>query len=109
MPRTYVLTALLVAAVLTGSPAPAEADVRSCGMISSNAAPVHVKAMHGARCADARRVLTEYLESDAPCTGSACAREIGGWKCAGAKWFSFPRLASCSRGPSRVAAYSTAD
>jgi hypothetical protein len=50
-----------------------------------------------------------YINSTAPCEGSARVREDLGWTCAAAGAYAFPRLASCTRGRARIAAYSTAD
>lgn len=88
----------------------AEAASRSCGVIRSHGAQVHVRIQRGAvPCRRARRVLRAYLNSDRPCAGSSCVRIHRGFTCQAAPVFAFPRLASCWRGRQRIAAYSTAD
>lgn len=62
----------------------------------------------GAACTTARRVLRTYLTSTAPCSGSACVQSHLGWLCASATVDARPRLASCSRERTVIAAYSTA-
>lgn len=103
--------AAITAFAVLGAPAGARPDGRSCGLFSTrDGARVHAKVLRGtARCATAKRVLRLYLDSNAPCSGSACVRRHEGWKCASAAAYAFPRLASCTRGSARVAAYSLAD
>ncbi len=84
---------------------------RGCGYASlADGARVHVKVLRGATsCRSARRVLRRYLDSIGPCQGSSCVRPHGRWTCHLAPIAAFPRLASCTSGRARVAAYSTAD
>jgi hypothetical protein len=49
------------------------------------------------------------LPATAPCAGSSCVRTRAGRTCQTAPPAALPRLASCSRGKRRIAAYSTAD
>jgi hypothetical protein len=57
----------------------------------------------------AKRVLHRYMNSTAACEGSACVRRHYGWTCASAKSYAWPRLASCTRGRSRIEARAIAD
>jgi hypothetical protein len=111
VPRGVLVAVAVGVALAFGAlkaPAPAEA-ARGCGLITSDGAPVHVKAIRRASCRTARRVLGAYLNSHAPCSGSACTRRHFGWTCQAAPAYAFPRLASCRRGRGRLAAYSAAD
>jgi hypothetical protein len=103
-------TALLTLAVIVPS-ASARPASRSCGLFHTrDGALVHAKVLRGpASCATTARVLRWYLDSHAPCSGSACVRGHHGWTCASAAAYAFPRLASCTHRTSWVAAYSTAD
>jgi hypothetical protein len=108
--RTILLAAAfaLLAATLA-LPMPADA-AGGCGNFRSDGAAVHAKVIRGrATCTTARRVLRRYLSSTAPCSGSACVRYDAGWVCATATTTAFPRLASCRRGATVIAAYSSAD
>jgi hypothetical protein len=103
-----VLATLLVLGVLAWGAAPAGA-ARSCGTLAlPDGARVHVKVIRRSTCATARTVLRRYLTSTAPCSGSACRRRQGGWTCASAAAFAWPRLASCARDGARAATYSLA-
>src|SRR3954453_10881921 len=84
---------------------------RSCGLfIDRDGARIGVMVLRGSTpCSTAKRTLRWYFNSHAPCEGSACVRERGGWTCATAAAYALPRLASCTRGKARIAAYSTAD
>jgi hypothetical protein len=83
---------------------------KACGRFKSDSAALHAKVIRGGvDCAIARRVLRRYLSSTGPCWGSACVRYDRGWTCASAGATAFPRLASCSKRRTVVAAYSTAD
>src|SRR6476469_3213454 len=88
---------------------PAEAHV--CGSFrDADAGPVGVVIERGRpSCATAKKVLRTYLRSHAPCTGSACVRKHFGWACSSAKAPDWPRLASCEKGKSRIAAEGAAD
>src|SRR5690348_911940 len=108
---TLVVAAIAVAA-LSASPAGAHpAGRRSCGLFSDrDGARIGVMVLRGSTpCSTAKRTLRWYFNSPAPCDGSACVRVHGGWTCATAAAYAFPRLASCTRGKARIAAYSTAD
>jgi hypothetical protein len=96
-------------AVFAAADAPAK--VRACGSFRGpRGDPVGVVINRGAtRCAIARRVIRAYFRSKRPCEGSACVREHFGWTCASAKVPGWPRLASCSKGRSRIAAYAPTD
>jgi hypothetical protein len=97
----------IATAVLTTSAADA---AKACGTFPSDGAAVHAKVIRGSvDCPTARRILRRYLSSTAPCSGSACVRSERGWTCASASTTAFPRLASCSKRRTVVAAYSTAD
>src|SRR4051812_44064882 len=114
MTRRLALTlAVAVAAVpASGGPAAAHpAADRSCGLFTDrDGARIGVMVLRGSTpCSTAKRVLRWYFNSHAPCEGSACVREHGGWTCATAAAYASPRLASCTRGRARIAAYSTAD
>ena len=91
--------------------ADAPAKVRACGSFRGPSGdPVGVVINRGAtRCATARRVIRTYFRSEKPCEGSACVREHFGWTCASATAHDWPRLASCQKGRSRIAAYAPAD
>lgn len=102
---TVIATVLITAAA--AAPAPA---ARSCGAFAVDGARLHTKVIKGPTgCETAKRILRRYLTSDAPCSGSGCARRINGWRCSTAPAYAFPRLASCTRNRSTIAAYSTAD
>ena len=104
-----LLLAGLMLAITLAAPHPAGAAT-GCGTFKADGAPVHAKVIRGATtCATARAVLRRYLISNAPCSGSACVRFARGWACATAAYGAFPRLASCSRSRTVIAAYSTAD
>src|SRR3954447_13307098 len=108
------LALALDAAVALAGAAPAAgrpAAGRPCGLFTDrDGARIGVTVLRGSTpCSTAKRVLRQYLNSHAPCEGSACVREHGGWTCATAAAYASPRLASCTRGRARVAAYSTAD
>ena len=112
-PSARFMLALLTATVLSlggAGNATARASSRDCGSIRSAGAPVHVRVLRGSTsCPRARLVLGEYLRSGRRCEGSSCLRVHRGYTCQTAPTFAFPRLASCVRGRSRIAAYSTAD
>lgn len=103
---TLAATILITAAA--AAPAPA---ARSCGTFTDHdGARLHAKVIKGkTTCKTAKRILRRYLNSNAPCTGSGCARDITGWRCSTAAAYAFPRLASCARNRTTIAAYSTAD
>lgn len=104
------LTAVMVLSLGGAGDAAARASSRGCGNIRSAGAPVHVRVLRGSTsCPQARLVLREYLRSRRPCKGSSCLRIHRGYRCQTAPAFAFPRIASCVRGRSRIAAYSTAD
>lgn len=114
MHRRITRTALLIlalAAGVAGSSAAHPTKDRSCGLIrASDGAQIGVVVQRGAvKCATAKKVVRAYDRSKAPCEGSACVREHHGFTCASAKPDDFPRLFSCSKGRSLVAAMSTAD
>jgi hypothetical protein len=54
-------------------------------------------------------VIHTYLRSHAPCEGEACVREHTGLTYATAAAHAWPRLASGSKGRSRIAACALAD
>ncbi len=97
----------VVGGLALGPAAPAQAT-RNCSPITVDGAQVAIKAIRGATCATARRVLRAYLVSDAPCSGSSCTRSHAGWTCQASASYAAPRLASCSRPRAVIAAYSTA-
>ena len=90
---------------------PARARARVCGSFrGAGSDPVGVVIERGGpSCATAKKVLRTYLRSHAPCTGSACVRKHCGWTCARVKAPDWPRLASCNKGKSRIAAEAPAD
>ena len=89
---------------------PAADAAKGCGTFKSDGAAVHAKVIRGrVDCATARRALRRYLSSTAPCSGSACVRYDRGWTCASASTTAFPRLASCSKRRTVVAAYQAGD
>jgi hypothetical protein len=105
---------LVVMLSLTGGAPPASAHTagdRSCGVfVESSRAQVGAVIRRGTpTCATTRRVLRWYLDSDTPSSGSARVRIHARWTCASAAAYAFPRLASCNRGRTIIAAYSTAD
>jgi hypothetical protein len=110
MTRPTLLALALSAVLAVALPAAAHAD-RGCGTTRLNdGATVHIRILRGpASCATARDTLRRYLHSHGRCGGSSCYRRIAGWDCQSAGSGAFPRLASCSRGARRVAAYSLAD
>jgi len=101
-----VTTALLSAAFAAPNDAQATSN---CGTFNSAGAAVRAMTRGHGPCSTARRILRRYLSSTARCSGSACVRRDFGWVCATASATAFPRLASCSRGRSVIAAYSAAD
>lgn len=108
MSRT--ITVLIAAVLITAAAAAPAPAARSCGTFAVDGARLHAKVIKGpARCETAKRILRRYLTSNAPCSGSGCARRINGWRCSAAAAYAFPRLASCTRKHTRIAAYSTAD
>src|SRR4051794_8781052 len=108
--RTAVLILALAAGVASSSAAH-PAKERSCGLIrDSDGIQIGVVVQRGAvTCATAKKVVRAYDRSHAPCDGSACVRKHHGFTCASAKAADFPRLFSCSKGRSLLAAMSTAD
>src|SRR4051794_11799615 len=109
-----VLALALAAVAVAASASPAAAHPaagRSCGPFTdTDGARIGVMVLRGSTpCPTARRMLRWYFNSHAPCEGSACVRKHAGWTCATAAAYAFPRLASCTRGKARIAAYSTAD
>jgi hypothetical protein len=100
-------TALAVAAPASAHPTAG----RSCGLFTDrDGARIGAVVLHGGTtCSTTKRVLRAYIDSNAPCDGSACVRRHFGWTCAAAAAYAFPRLASCTRRTARIAAYSTAD
>src|SRR4051794_6878630 len=115
--RPIARLALVIATLAAGHAAVSTAHepatpVRTCGSFhDKDGQPVGVVIERGRpSCATARKVLRTYFRSDKPCEGSACARKHFGWKCLSAKGaFAWPRLGSCSKGKSRVAAFAPAD
>jgi hypothetical protein len=108
------ISAIAVAATLLALPAASAGlpTTRNCdGHITSrDGAPAGVTIRRGKpTCTTARRVLRRYLHSDKPCEGSACVRKLLGWTCASASAEQYPRLASCKRAKSMIAAYAIAD
>lgn len=100
------------AALASAVPAAARPDAgRSCGVFTDRAgARIVAVVLRGATlCSTTKRVLRTYMNSAAPCTGSACVRRHFGWTCATAAAHALPRLASCTRGRARIGAYVTAD
>jgi hypothetical protein len=74
-----------------------------CGSlgIKSDGKSVAVVVERGATtCKTAKKVLRAYLRSDAPCGGSACAREHSVWMCLRAKPGDWPEIAGCTKGRS---------
>ena len=106
-----VAVAAVPASAAAGPAAAHPAASRSCGLFTDrDGARIGVMVLRGSTpCSTAKRVLRQYFSSHAPCEGSACVREHGGWTCATAAAYAVPRLASCTRGKARIAAYSTAD
>jgi hypothetical protein len=85
--------------------------VHTCGSFRRHEGqPIGVVLQKGTpSCATANKVLRRYLRSHAPCSGLACVRKHFGWTCASATAADWPRLASCNRGKSQIAAYAPAD
>lgn len=106
-----LISTVIAAVLITAAAAAPASAARSCGTFTDrDGARLHTKVLEGpTRCETAERILRRYIHSDAPCSGSGCAREITGWRCSSAPAYAFPRLASCTRKRSQIAAYSTAD
>src|SRR4051794_35084239 len=107
-----IFVGLLLAAGHAGASAAHQpAKARACGSLRGpNGDPVGVVIERGKpTCATAKKVIRTYVRSHAPCGASACVREHFGWTCASAKAPDWPRLASCTKAKSRVAAYAPAD
>ena len=112
LPRPACLIAATALCVLLAYSLPALAGAsqgRGCGRVVTDG-PFHVRVLTGkTSCATARRVLRQYDLSSDPCEGSGCARTRRGWICLTASDGMFPRLASCTKNRSTIAAYSYAD
>ncbi|HEY4281172.1 MAG TPA: hypothetical protein VGM91_23360 [Conexibacter sp.] len=110
--RHALILACVAAALASAAPAGAHpAANRPCGRFTDrDGTRIGAVVMRGnVECATARRVLRAYLRSDAPCDGSACVRRHYAWTCATAISADWPRLASCTRGKTRIGAYAPAD
>lgn len=106
-----LITILIATALVTAAAAtPAHAG-RYCGTFTdSDGARIAVQVNRGTTsCKTAKRILRGYINSNAPCSGSGCARRITGWRCSAAMASAFPRLVTCTRKRATIAAYSTAD
>lgn len=110
MPSRSLAALAALAAVATSALHSAEpAAASGCGTLADRGARVHVRVLAGpVRCRAPRVPLRHYRHSNRPCAGSSCLRHGGRWTCQTAAVYAFPRLASCQRRSSRIAAYSTA-
>jgi len=109
--RPIIAVLTVIALLAAASTADARALARNCnGYILAPGDAAGVTIHRGAvPCRTAKRVLRTYLNSDARCEGSACVRKHSGWTCASACPAIYPKLASCNRGRTVIAAYAIND
>jgi len=107
------LAILALAAGVAGSSAAHPAKPRVCGSlgmrVDGKPAGVVVVERGATTCKTAKKILRAYLRSDAPCGGSACAREHYGFTCLSAKPGDWPDIAGCTKGRSRIVTSGPAD
>ena len=106
--RVALCVAMLGGGYAATSSAHQPTAARTCGSFKKYGQPVGTVIERPADVRVGQESLAHLLPLARAVGGSACVRKHFGWECTSAKAFDWPRMGSCTKGTSKIAAFAPA-